>query len=67
MIFKETRSQKLCVNSASQPQDLIKIESWSDADFAADKLDRKSGLGIRADDGGCSSILDVQEADWCFA
>ncbi|CAI5723087.1 unnamed protein product, partial [Peronospora destructor] len=40
--LKETKTLKLCINSASQQGDSIKIESWSDADFAADKADRKS-------------------------
>ena len=43
--LKETKSLKLCVNSANNPKDKIKIESWSDADVAADKSDRKSLSG----------------------
>lgn len=37
-IFK-TKTLKLCINSARQAGDPIKIESWSDADFAANKSD----------------------------
>ena len=36
---------KLCVNSANNLTDPIKIESWSDADFAEDKSYRKSVSG----------------------
>ena len=40
--LKETKSLKLCINSSRGMDDPIKIESWSDADFAADKSDHKS-------------------------
>ena len=43
--LKETNYLKLCVNSENNPTYPIKIESWSDADFAADKSDRKSVSG----------------------
>ena len=40
--MKGTKDLKLCINITSSLSDPIKIESWSDADFAADKSDRKS-------------------------
>ena len=36
---------KLFIDSTGKSMDPIQIESWSDADFAADKLDRESVTG----------------------
>ena len=43
--LKETKTLKLYINSPQGVDVPIKIESWSDADFAADKSDRKSVTG----------------------
>jgi hypothetical protein len=44
--LKGTKNLKLFINSSSKELDPIKIECWSDADFAADKSDRKSVSGF---------------------
>ena len=43
--LKGAKTLKLFINSTIKSMDPIRIESWSDADFAADKSDRKSVLG----------------------
>ena len=43
--LKEAETLKLCINSTSSSTEAIKIESWSNEDFAAVKSDRKSVSG----------------------
>lgn len=52
MYLKGTKTLKFCINNLRNLTDPIKIESWIDADFAADKSDRKSVSGcVLAMDG----------------
>ena len=55
--LKGTKDLKLCINSTSSLIDPIKIESWSDAYFAADKSDRKSV-------SGCVLTMDGAVVSW---
>ncbi|KAG3151551.1 hypothetical protein PI124_g9112 [Phytophthora idaei] len=43
--LKDTKGLKLTMQAVSKSGDEIAIESWSDADFAANKGDRKSVTG----------------------
>lgn len=52
--LKEMKLLELCVNITSQPGNPINIEIWSEADFAADKSDRKSVSGCVRTLGGAA-------------
>uniref|UniRef100_A0AAV1T5K5 Reverse transcriptase Ty1/copia-type domain-containing protein n=1 Tax=Peronospora matthiolae TaxID=2874970 RepID=A0AAV1T5K5_9STRA len=45
--LKATKNLSLHLNGNGPTQQNVKIECWSDADFAADKADRRELLGVR--------------------
>uniref|UniRef100_A0AAV1T6R3 Reverse transcriptase Ty1/copia-type domain-containing protein n=1 Tax=Peronospora matthiolae TaxID=2874970 RepID=A0AAV1T6R3_9STRA len=45
--LKATKNLRLHLNGNGPTQQNVKIECWSDADFAADKADRRELLGVR--------------------
>ena len=55
--LKGTKDLKLCINRTSSSRDPINLESWSDADFAADKSDRTSV-------SGCVLTMDGAVVSW---
>ena len=57
--LKGTKGLKLCINRTSSSSGPIKIESWSDADFDADKSDRKSV-------SECVLTMDGAVVSWAF-
>ena len=57
MYIKGTKTLKLFIGSTVKSMDPIQILSWSDADFAADKSDRKSV-------SGCVLTMDGAVVSW---